>query len=461
MIFIGSLAVLLSCGPGANLPEGTTGLEEGEEFGGGQATVFDLSVNAFGNHAPNLNSDDYFTFVSGNALFKRNWITAPSSTEDLDGLGPVFNARSCSGCHALDGRGRPPRDGEIPTSLLFRLSVPGLSAHGAPLGHPDYGTQLNTQSILGVPVEASVDIQYVEVAGEYPDGEKYSLRMPLYQFMNTSQGDFTEDVMVSPRVANHIIGMGLLEAIDEKELIAAADPDDSDGDGISGRVNKVWDVERNEQAVGRFGWKANQPTVRQQVASAFAGDIGITSSLFPEEPCTSSQQDCNDAPSGGEPELTAGILDRVVLYTAALAVPKRRDWDKPEVLKGKALFYEAGCTSCHTPKFVTGSSDEIPVFANQTIRPFTDLLLHDMGEDLADNRPDHEASGNEWRTPPLWGLGLLQTVSKHNYLLHDGRARGFEEAILWHGGEAEKSKEYFKSLSKEDRTAMIKFLESL
>ena len=430
--------------------------EPGEELGGGLATMADLSENAFGHAAPNLTGDKELDFVSGNALFKRNWVTAPASTADLDGLGPVFNARSCSSCHELDGRGRP----EIGTGLLFRLSVPGAGSHGGPLGHPNYGGQLNTRGIMGVAGEANVDIQYVEVDGAYPDGEKYSLRMPIYQFLDSGYGDIS-DAMTSPRVGNHLIGLGLLEAIDDATLLAAADPDDSDGDGISGKANKVWDIASESKKVGRFGWKANQPSVRQQVAGAFVGDMGLTSTLFPKQPCASTQQDCNDAPGGGEPEVRDDYMDKVVLYTAALAVPKRRDWDKPEVLKGKKLFMEVGCASCHTPKIQTGQNGEIPEFYNQTIRPFTDLLLHDMGDDLADNRPDYEATGNEWRTPPLWGLGLMQTVSKHNFLLHDGRARGFEEAILWHGGEAGQAKEQFKSLSREDRAALIKFLESL
>ncbi|MGB3467333.1 MAG: di-heme oxidoredictase family protein [Cyclobacteriaceae bacterium] len=450
--------VLFSCSPEE---EEVSIYEEGEEFSGGAATVFDESVNAFGNAAPNLTGDKDLTFVSGNAFFKRNWVTAPSSTVDLDGLGPVFNARSCSGCHALDGRGRPPLPGEDHTlGLLFRLSVPGVSTNGGPLVHPAYGGQLNTRSILGVPVEATVDVKYVEVEGEFTDGKKYSLRMPLYEFLDPAYGEIS-DALVSPRVANHMVGLGLLEAISELDLISKEDPEDLDDDGISGRANRVWDIERQQKVIGRFGWKANQPTVRQQVAGAFVGDIGLTSSIFPDEPCTSPQLDCNEAQSGGSPEVRDEILDRVVLYSAALAVPKRRDWKEPEVLKGKQLFMETGCAGCHTPKWTTGDHPDFPEFSNQTIRPYTDLLLHDMGEALADNRPDFEASGREWRTPPLWGLGLLQTVNQHEFLLHDGRARGFEEAILWHGGEAQTAKEKYISLSSEDRQNLIRFLRSL
>ena len=440
---------------------GASLLEKGEEFSGGTATITDVSVNAFGIAAPNLTGDKDLSFVSGNAFFKRNWVTAPSSTAELDGLGPLFNARSCSGCHVLDGRGRPPVAGEKNVvGLLFRLSVPGSTMNGAPKGHPVYGDQFNNRSILDVPKEGNIEIKYIDVEGSYPDGEKYSLRMPLYQFIELGYGDVS-DAMVSPRVANHIVGMGLLEAIKESDLLKNEDPEDSDGDGVSGRVNRVWDVEAGKKRVGRFGWKANQPSVKQQVASAFLGDMGLTTSLFPGEPCTDAQKDCNEAVSGGDPEVRDDILDKVVLYSAALAVPKRRNWDKPQVLRGKQLFFNSGCTGCHSPKFVTGDYEAIPEFSNQTIRPYTDLLLHDMGEGLADNRPDFEANGQEWRTPPLWGLGLLQTVNKHNFLLHDGRARGFEEAILWHGGEAEQAKENFKSLSASDRKALISFLESL
>jgi CxxC motif-containing protein (DUF1111 family) len=431
--------------------------EAGEEFGGGDATVFDLSVNAFGNPAPNLTGDKDLLFVTGNSFFKMNWVTAPASAEDLDGLGPIFNARSCSSCHALDGRGRPPLSAdEKPVGLLFRMSTPGIE--WSP--EPTYGDQLQLESILGVASEGNVTVTYDEQAGSYPDGQQYSLRKPNYVF-NLAAGNFASGTVFSPRVAPQMIGMGLLEAIDPSTLIDLSDPEDVNGDGISGRVNYVRDVINQKESVGRFGWKANQPSVRQQVSAAFNGDIGITSSLFPLQPCTSSENDCNDATSGGDPELTKDILDRVTLYSATLAVPKRRDWNDEQVLQGKKLFNHAKCASCHLPKLVTGTSGDFPEFMNQTIRPYTDLLLHDMGDELADGRPDGHATGSEWRTPPLWGLGLLHVVSGHTFLLHDGRARTIEEAILWHSGEAAKSREAFMNLEEGDRKAIIKFIESL
>lgn len=434
--------------------------EIGEEMMGGDATVFDLSVNAFGHAAPNLTGTKDLEFVTGNAFFKRNWVTSPASTEDLDGLGPLFNARSCSACHLLDGRGAPPTDAvEEPLGLLFRLSV----SDGAGGTKPDtnYGGQFNNHATQGVDGEGKVSVTYEEINGTYPDGTAYALRKPKNTFYDLNYGGLPADLMVSPRVAPHMVGLGLLEAVDESTLLAFADEHDTDNDGISGRPNYVWDILKGEKSIGRFGWKSNQPTVRQQVAGAFRGDIGITSALFPEQPCAEGQADCEQAYAENSPELTNDILDRVALYSATLAVPGRRDWEEPEVLKGKELFGQLNCTACHIPKMTTGSNGEVPEFENQTIRPYTDLLLHDMGEELADHRPDELATGLEWRTPPLWGIGLIHVVSGHTFLLHDGRARNMEEAILWHGGEAQASREAFKNLQKTERQNVIKFLESL
>jgi len=436
-------------------------LEKGEEFPAGLATVNDQSVNAFGNPAPNLTGDKDLIFVTGNSFFNRNWVTAPSSTEDLDGLGPMFIARSCSSCHFKDGKGSPPLEGEQPVSLLFRLSTSGTSDNGAPVPEPVYGGQFANNAILGVAPEGKVKVSYTEMAGKFADGESYSLRKPTYEFTELNYGDMDPATMVSPRIAQHMIGLGFLEAVDDQTLLDMEDPNDVNEDGISGRVNRVWNFEKNEAEIGRFGWKANQPTLRQQVAGAFNGDIGMTSSVFPSEDCTSAQQDCQNAISGGSPELKESILKKVVLYSSTLAVPKRRGWDDDDVLRGKQLFFEAKCEACHAPKLITGNHPDFPEFSGVLIRPFTDLLLHDMGEGLADSRPDYEATGNEWRTPPLWGIGLIETVNGHTNFLHDGRARNLKEAILWHGGEAQSAKESFVNMNKKDRESLIKFLNSL
>jgi CxxC motif-containing protein (DUF1111 family) len=244
-------------------------------------------------------------------------------------------------------------------------------------------------------------------------------------------------------------------------LLARADPDDTDENGISGRPNRVWDVASGSVMLGRFGWKANQPRLEQQNSGAFLGDIGITSPLFPRENCTSAQPDCSDAPSGGAPELDADHVTQVDYYSKYLAVPARRDYTDPEVRRGEALFGELGCANCHTTTFKTGIVVDDPELSSQTIHPYTDLLLHDMGEALADGRPDFEADGNEWRTPPLWGIGLFEDVNDHTRYLHDGRARNLEEAVLWHGGEAEATTHAFKALSQTERDALLRFLGSL
>jgi CxxC motif-containing protein (DUF1111 family) len=267
--------------------------------------------------------------------------------------------------------------------------------------------------------------------------------------------------MISPRVAPQVIGLGLLEAVTEDTLVGLADPFDADGDGISGRVSHLPNPERSGTTVGRFGWKANQPSIRQQVAGAFLGDMGITSPVNPAEDCTAVELECAAAPSGGSPEIPEARLADVVLYSRLLAVPARRDLDEPQVLRGEDMFEELGCATCHRPSLETGAFESLPELAHQVIRPFTDLLLHDMGPELADGRPDHEASGSEWRTPPLWGIGLLHTVNGHTRLLHDGRARNAEEAVLWHDGEARASRDAFVAARAGDRAALLRFLESL
>ncbi|MEM8887438.1 MAG: di-heme oxidoredictase family protein [Bacteroidota bacterium] len=435
--------------------------EPSEELSGGQATVFDVSRNAFGFQAPGVNGDDELFFFVGNSFFNQNWVRSPASTTARDGLGPFYNARSCAACHFKDGRGQPPsRPGAVGEGLLLRLSVPGTQMNGDAAPDPNYGSQLQDQAVLGTMSEGGFEIIYSEMPGSYPDGSAYSLRKPLYQITGLSFGELAGDIQISPRVGNQVIGLGLLEAIPEESLLEYSDPSDQDGDGISGRPNLVWDFQQQRTVMGRFGWKANQPDLFQQTAAAFNGDIGITSPLFPDENCLPNQS-CDSLPNGGNPEIPLDDLEKVVLYVSTLAVPARRDWEEPDVLKGKSFFNKIGCSSCHVPKFKTGQHPRFEALSDQTIRPYTDLLLHDMGEGLADNRPDFEATGQEWRTPPLWGVGLFNTVNGHTFYLHDGRARNLEEAILWHGGEAEQSRERFKNLSSIERDQIIQFLESL
>ncbi|MVM31495.1 c-type cytochrome [Spirosoma sp. HMF4905] len=438
--------------------------ETDEEFSGGrEGTIFDETFNAFGNALVNLTSDETDQFVIGNSFNRNNWVIAPSSTAARDGLGPLFNASSCAGCHSLDGKGSPLQtDGvSVNPALLFRLSVFGTGMHGEPVNDPNYGGQFNPRSIPGVDAEGTVEVTYQELPGNYPDGTSYSLQKPTYTFKGLNYGAMN-GTFISPRLAPQMIGAGLLDAISEQSILANVDVNDANGDGISGRPNYVWDEKTQKKVIGKFGWKANQPSVDQQVVTAFNNDIGITSTALPQESFTDAQKTkYGNLPTGGNPEISDTILQNVIFYIKSLAVPARRNWKDSEILSGKQLFVQANCSGCHVMKLETSSYNSPKYLANQAIRPYTDLLLHDMGASLADNRPDFEATGTEWRTPPLWGIGLQKTVSKHTYMLHDGRARNVEEAILWHGGEAENSKNKYMKLAKEDRAKLLKFIDSL
>jgi CxxC motif-containing protein (DUF1111 family) len=437
--------------------------EPNEDLSGGEnGTVMDDSPDAFGHQVSGLSTEQQLDFFVGNSFFNSNLVVAPSSTTGRDGLGPFFNSRSCSGCHFKDGRGRAPLfSGEAGTGLLLRLSTPGADVYGGPLADPNYGGQFQDQSIPGVPLEGTYQVMYTEIPGSFPDGETYSLRAPVYSFPSLNYGSMDPGVMVSPRVAQQMVGLGLLETVKESDILANQDIADTDGDGISGKANYVYNYKTGTTAMGRFGWKANQPDLYQQTCGAFLGDIGITTWLFTDENCTSPQLDCQSATTGGSPEIDLTTLEKVVLYCRTLAVPQRRNVSDAQVLAGKQVFNAAGCAKCHTPVFNTGVNAAIPTLSHQVIRPYTDLLLHDMGAGLADGRPDYLADGNEWRTQPLWGIGLIMTVNGHTQLLHDGRARNVREAILWHGGEAENAKNNFYNLPKAKRDQLVKFIESL
>ncbi len=430
------------------------------ERSGGDAGRPVFGQAAFAMPAPNLDAHQLRDFSFGNRLFNTNWVQVGGSVGSFDGLGPLFNRVSCSSCHVRDGRGRPPEPGEPVESMLIRISKPGRDSHGGPLGHPIYGDQIQDRAIPGVKPEAKVMLSWDEIGGTYADGEAYSLRKPKIELRDPAYGKLGKDLLTSPRVAQSMIGLGLLEAIPDSVLLALADPDDANGDGISGRVNHVYDAATQQKVIGRFGWKANQPSIRQQVAGAAAGDIGITSSVAQHDGCMPPQKACLKSPNGGTPELADEFLDKLVLYSRTLAVPNRRNVDDPKTVRGETLFMDSGCGTCHSPRVRTGPH-ELAQVANQAIHPFTDLLLHDMGEGLSDGRPDFEADGREWRTTPLWGLGLIHVVDGHEMLLHDGRARGPAEAILWHGGEAAAAQQKFREMPKADREALVAFLMSL
>ena len=418
------------------------------------------SPEAFAQPMAGLSDGEREQFFRGRTLARQSWVVAPSRDDQVDGLGPLYNRLACISCHPHNGRGRPPESAdERMLSMLVRLSVPGIDAHGGPKPHPAYGGQFNEEGIPGVPGEGRVVLRWRETRTmTLPGGEKVSLRQPTLEFRDPAYGPIT-GVLTSPRVGEQMVGMGYLDAIAEETLAAMAR--EKKPDGVKGRVNRVWNPETGRMEAGRFGYKANMPTLRAQSAGAFNGDIGITSALFPEENCTAAQTACRQAPNGGSPELSAEQLDDVEFYLAQLEVPARRSADDPTVMRGEAKFAEIGCTACHRPQLQTGEQARFPRLARQTIRPYTDLLIHDMGEGLSDHRPDYAAGGRDWRTPPLWGIGLTAAVSESTRYLHDGRARSLTEAILWHGGEARRARDRFARLNAEQRKALIAFLGSL
>ncbi|MFT6202306.1 MAG: CxxC motif-containing protein (DUF1111 family) [Candidatus Endobugula sp.] len=437
-----------------------------------------INANAFSHASDNMNFERKLDFTLGNALFKKIWVSSPSSTESSDGLGPLFNARACQRCHIKDGRGHPPSDAnDNRVSMLLRLGIPPQNVEQKEtiskllentIPEPTYGGQLQDHSVAAVYAEGGFVIDYTETTVKLNGGESISLRKPRYTLTNLRYGNIHQDTMVSPRIASQMIGLGLLEAIAEKDIIAQADPEDKDNNGISGKAQQVWSRENKKLMLGRFGHKAGMPTLDQQNQAAFNGDIGLATPLFSDAAgdCTTRQVDCQQAPKGlsaqhDNLEVSKKMTDLVLHYTRNLAVPARRKVSDSQVLVGKKLFYSSGCIDCHTPKFITPKKTPAIEQAYQLIWPYTDLLLHDMGDGLADHFTEAKATGKEWRTPPLWGIGLTPTVNGHSLYLHDGRARNLLEAILWHGGEAKTAKNAVIDMTPVERKQLIQFVESL
>lgn len=456
------------------------GRDPSEALPGGSATSKSEGINrnAFSHSSGNLAFAKEFDFKIGNAVFRKLWVSSPASTKSSDGLGPIFNARSCQRCHLKDGRGHPPNANwpdDNAVSMILKLSIPpqtkqdraALSAGRiAAVPEPSYGSQLQDVAIQGHADEGRMYVAYRDRQVKLSGGEVVTLRVPTYTITDLAYGPLHPQTMLSPRVAPQMIGLGLLEAVPEAAILAREDPDDRDSDGISGRANRVWSDTANRVTLGRFGWKAAKPSVLEQSVAALTGDMGLSTRLapFPAGDCTKTQKACRNAPHGAGSEsfeVTDDLLRLLVFYSRNLAVPRRRGMNDPNIRRGQMAFQEVGCASCHTPSFTTGESEVSPHLSNQRIWPYTDMLLHDLGEGLSDNRPEGRASGREWRTPPLWGIGLTHAVSGHTFLMHDGRARNVKEAILWHDGEALQARERFSNLDKADREGLIAFVNSL
>jgi len=465
---------------------------ENEHLSGGEASIEKVGADAFSENSNNMVlGDRKLTFNIGDDFFNNPWIEGSASTSSRDGLGGLFNNNACQDCHIRDGRGHAPVD-ENDTdfdSMLFRTATINLSSEDEDLilqslkgNVPDqyFGGQLQQHGISGVSPEVNLSVSYQNKVVSFTDGSSVTLRDPTWAITSYDPNrSFEGDIVFSARVAPPMIGLGLLALISEVDILIKEDINDNDADGISGKANYVWSVDNQSVSLGRFGWKAGQPSILEQSAAAFVNDMGLTNRLHQEETCTEEQSECLAAPDGDgdsvndyDYEVSDTVFDAIAFYSSHLAVPERRDAYSEQVLTGKALFRHAGCQGCHTESYTTIIDQDQPELSEQTIFPYTDMLLHDMGEDLADftaeNTPasanmlyEFLATATEWRTPPLWGLGLTKTVDPEATFLHDGRATTIMEAILWHGGEAESAKTTVLSFNQEERDALLAFLNDL
>lgn len=508
-----ALALLLSACGGAGGDDAADPIWIDVVLLGGETTDISSSASSFAFSAPlaNISAETFDMHVAGDAFFAQAFVPSgePGQAEN-DGLGPAFNNASCEACHQRDGRGTPPADtGDwsqlgANESLFLAISLtdgghcePQAPRYCAPEPVPEFGTQLFHRGVLDARSDTAftglseVWLRYQNSEFVYPDGARISLRRPQFEFRNPydQPGEvpnadvlpvsrlLQSDVVSSPRLGMPVFGLGLIEAIAQADIDALADAEDADGDGISGRVNQVLSPARvasgelDPRAPGRFGWKANNVDVEAQSLGALHGDMGITNSLFPQESVADTRfhadyllrhPDDDGVDDGGLPEASAEFERNLLVYVRTLHVPARREVDDPAVRAGARRFAELGCDRCHHPNYTTARSPAgIAELEAQSIWPFSDFLLHDMGDGLADGRSDHLANAREWRTRPLWGLGLTKTVNPSAGFLHDGRARTIEEAVLWHGGEAQASLDAFAALDAVARNELIAFLNSL
>ena len=435
--------------------------------------VYLWANNSFADELTHRSSDKSMDFAVGRNLFKKLWIAAPATTKASDGLGPLYNARSCFQCHINAGRGQIPDANQISVSIIMRLSIPLQSndqeeslrtSQQNPIAEPNYGTQFQTFAVTGLASEGDLKINYSDMPVKLAGGETVVLHKPEYQLTNLQYGELHPNTLLSPRLAPQLMGMGLLANINERDILLNSDPNDQNQDGISGKPNRVWSREFNKIMLGRFGHKAGVATLNEQNQSAFSNDLGLSTPLFPQAwgDCTANQLICQNAPHGDDAsqqhlEAPKKVTDAVLHYVSHLSVPTLRHTSSADFIEGQKHFVKTGCIACHQPSFQTRNTRS----SSEIIFPYTDMLLHDMGEGLADNRPEGEANGQEWRTAPLWGIGLTESINGHDYYLHDGRARTLQQAILWHGGEATQARDNYTILDKNDRQLLLKFLGKL
>ena len=412
-----------------------------------------------------LDAQQLKRFDDGLRQFRAPWTVFPRA-DGAWGLGPYFHANACTGCHVNFGRGLVDEQGNKPVfQQLVRLSVAREGRGDIIDPHPAYDHQLQPFSIFGptpdpMSGEADVRITWQSEIVVLADGSEVRLRKPVLDISNLKFGALDARVMTSLRNTPPLFGLGYLEAVSEQDILELAAMQKRLG--YHGHPNYVADDSTGKRRLGRFGWKANQPSISQQVAAAHLGDMGITSSLYPDDDCTAKQVQCMDTTyKRGQPDLDDASWHAVNLFMAATEAPPQRKRNDVTVQRGGKLFRDIACAVCHVPELKAGKYPPLPAIEGERFHAYTDLLLHDMGAALADGRPDFDASGREWRTAPLWGLGLSARVNGSSDLLHDGRARNVMEAILWHGGDAQKSRDAFARLKRDDREALIAFVNSL
>lgn len=485
--------LLIGCsGNESPKPTVTPSLENVDE-----TRVNNVSSNAFSLHVANLKDlKKIRRFNIGDDFFENPWVEKTASTSLRDGLGPLFNNDACQDCHIRDGRGGLPSEvAEGETQFFNSVIIKAIKTDISPdkrtqmlsgtlgnVGDTSVGPQLQQHAIFDIQKESGMRVSYEYSNVVFNDGAIVEIRKPIWQLQSLyekSGYDFNADTIFSARAAQPMIGLGLLGLIDESDILALADPEDTNEDGISGKANMVWDVMQNRTTLGRYGWKAGQPSVRQQAAGAFNNDMGLTSAIFPNDGCLAHQADCLSSPKGdGDSqaeypyEVSETVLDAIEFYAKHLAVPQRRAPNNADVVQGREIFMQSGCNTCHVESYTTQYSEAFPELSEQPIEPYTDMLLHDMGEGLADftlanqaasdqHLVEYQAHAREWRTPPLWGLGLTLTVNPEAGFLHDGRARTILEAVVWHGGEAESAKQAVLALSAQERAHLLAFLNDL
>ncbi|HTA81291.1 MAG TPA: di-heme oxidoredictase family protein [Bacteroidia bacterium] len=451
-----SVLVMYSCSKPGTPPPDNPYLSAGNE------TVFDNGSTAFGDDFPVISGSQLRFHDDGEAVFNNTFVYNPNLA--FTGLGPVYNNSSCLGCHVGLGEGNPPAPGGPLVSMLFRISIPGKGPYGGPNPVPGYGGQLQNNAVGGAVPEGTIDIQYTNVNLSFADGTPYQLQIPQYTVTGTYT-NWPSNALISGRVAPRLVGLGILEQIPENEILENVHGNLAMGDTsqINGKPNYVYDYTNQQMELGRFGWKCEAPSILQQTAGAYNQDMGVTNYVFPEE-STYGQGQFAYVPAGDpSPELPDSELNENVFYVQTLAPPARRNVYDAQVVHGQQIFNSAGaqCASCHSPTLTTGVNFSFSIMSNLKVHAYTDMLLHDMGGGLADNRPTFSATGRQWRTAPLWGIGLVPLIDPQGQYLHDGRARTLMEAIMWHGGEAYNAKEYVRNLSAYDRDALIAFLQSL